>query len=162
MPLLLIPLVFLVVFVGGLFLLSRLLRGLRVKGRTASEALTQGEAIVCIDEQANFFGVETKGAAQARGNGCLTATDQHLVFVQWVPRRDLVIRRTRIVAVERTRWHLGKSVGRDLLKVRFLNEEGQDDAVAFSVADLPAWERALSSTTAQLTAAAVPAPVEMT
>lgn len=95
------------------------------------------------DESANFFGVESRGKAQLRGNGHLAASPDEILFVMWLPRRELTISRHRVTAVERTRWHLGKSVGRELLRVRFTNDAGEGDSVAWLVRDLAAWESAL-------------------
>ena len=98
-----------------------------------------------MDDGANTFGVESRGRAQIRGNGCLAATAKEIVFLMWFPRREVRIPRSAITAVERTKWHLGKSVGRTLLRVRFTNDEGRPDSVAWWVRDLPAWEELLAS-----------------
>lgn len=116
----------------------------RRRGIAAEVAARLGaEGIVIADESANFFGVESRGAAQLRGNGHLAASPDRILFVMWLPRRELTIPRDRITAVERTRSHLGKSVGRELLRVRFTNDEGRPDSVAWLVRDLAAWESAL-------------------
>jgi hypothetical protein len=100
--------------------------------------------LVALDPSANFFGLESRGRGQIRGNGCLGASPHELFFVMWWPRREVLIDRRSIVAVERTRWHLGKSVGRELLKVSFTDEAGRTDSVAWLVADLAAWEAVLT------------------
>lgn len=116
---------------------------LRRRAAGAVRQLVGDGAIVAIDERANGFGVESAGALQVRGNGCLALTDDELVFVMWLPKRVLRIPRERITAVERTRWHLGKTMGRDLLRVRFTNERGEPDSAAWLVRDLPLWEATL-------------------
>ena len=98
-----------------------------------------------MDESANCFGVESAGVWQVRGNGCLAATDDEILFIMWLPRRELRISREWITAVERTRSHLGKTIGRELLRVRFTNRSGDPDAVAWHVKDLPAWEATLGA-----------------
>lgn len=103
------------------------------------------DRIVAIDDSANFFGVESRGAAQWRGNGCLVVTLEEVVFLMWLPRRELHVPRARITSVERAKAHLGKTIGRDLLKLRFVDEAGHPDSAAWLVRDLPAWEEALSS-----------------
>jgi hypothetical protein len=97
-----------------------------------------------MDESANSFGLESRGVAQIRGNGCLALTADEVIFVMWLPRRELRIPRERISLVERAGSHLGKTVGRPLLRVRFADEIGRDDSVAWLVRDLLAWEAALS------------------
>ena len=131
---------------AGVFAISRYLRDLQREGLAVARALAKDEDVVVVDQRTNFFGVGSVGAVQARGNGCLLATSTHLHFAQWVPKRELSIRRSRIIAVERARSHHGKTTGRELLKIRFQNEQGGDDDVAFLVSDLPAWERALQLT----------------
>jgi hypothetical protein len=101
------------------------------------------DRILLIDDRANSFGVESAGATQIRGNGCLAATADELVFVMWIPRRELRIRRERITAIERANSHLGKTVGRPLLRLRYLDEAGRPDSIALLVRDLPAWEATL-------------------
>ena len=97
------------------------------------------------DESANFFGVESRGVAQMRGNGHLAASRSQILFIMWLPRRELSIPRDRVTAVERTRSHLGKTVGSELLRVRFTNETGAPDSVAWAVRDLAMWELALTT-----------------
>jgi hypothetical protein len=104
-----------------------------------------GEGIVVADESANFFGVQSRGKAQIRGNGHLAATSHQILFIMWLPRRELTIARDRVSAVERTRSHLGKTIGRELLRVRFTNDAGRPDSVAWFVRDLAAWESALGA-----------------
>jgi len=118
----------------------------RMQRRVAAELRARlGEAsILAIEERANGFGVESGGPFQVRGNGCLALTDDELVFLMWLPRRELRILRSAITGVERTRWHLGKTMGRELLRVRFQNEAGQSDSAAFLVGDLPMWEALLA------------------
>ena len=100
--------------------------------------------IVAIDESANCFGLESKGVTQIRGNGCLAATKDEVLFVMWIPRREIRIPRAWITSVERAKSHLTKSVGRPLLKVGYTNDQGQPDSVAWLVRDLPMWEAVLA------------------
>jgi hypothetical protein len=59
------------------------------------------------------------------------------------PRRELRIRRERITAVERATSHLSKTVGRPLLRLRYLDDAGRTDSIPWLVRDLPAWEATL-------------------
>jgi hypothetical protein len=101
--------------------------------------------ILVIDESANCFGVESAGATQIRGNGCLAATRDELLFIMWIPLREVSIPRPWITAVERVNSHLGKTIFQPLLKVRFTDDQARADSVAWAVRDLPAWEAALSA-----------------
>lgn len=97
------------------------------------------------EEDANSFGVESDGAWQVRGNGSLALTKHVLLFAQWVPNRLLRIPRKSIVEVTTTKSHLGKTVGRKLLKVVWTAELGTQDSIAFWVKDLDGWLDALGS-----------------
>jgi hypothetical protein len=118
----------------------------RLRRRAAEDVRSRlgADRIHLMDERANSFGLESKGAAQIRGNGCLAISDSELMFVMWLPRREIVVPRHQITGVERVRSHLGKSVGRELLKISFTGAEGNPDSVAWLVNDLEAWESALS------------------
>lgn len=112
---------------------------LRKAGRARiDEEVLRGRAPQLVDDAANFFGLTSVGAIQARGNGCLVLTDDELAFAQWMPQRMIHVRLADILSVEETRSHLGKSVGRKLLLVRWRSESGEDSAAWF-VRDLEGW-----------------------
>ena len=90
------------------------------------------------------LGVESRGAAQVRGNGSLALLEDELLFVQWVPRRVTRIPRASITAVETPRAFLGKTMGSRLLAVSWRTPEGGQDRIAWKVRDLDAWLAALS------------------
>ena len=96
------------------------------------------EEIVFQDLRANNFGLESKGAMQARGNGALVLTARELHFFQLIPARDVRIPLDSIDEVKTVRSHLGKTVGRSLLHVSF-TVDGHHDAMAWSVTDVEAW-----------------------
>lgn len=99
---------------------------------------------MAMDEAALSFGVESKGVWQIRGNGCLAATDDEILFIMWVPRKELSIPRETVTGIEWARSHLGKRIGRELLRVRFINDSGHPDSIAWYVKDLPTWEATLA------------------
>jgi hypothetical protein len=116
----------------------------RLKRRTAAAMRGRfGARVVLIDEAANCLGVESRGVAQVRGNGCLVATDDAICFAMWAPRREMTIRRSDIVTVETPRSHLGKSKGIPLLKIVYA-EGSSRDSVAWAVRDLDTWVNLLT------------------
>lgn len=123
--------------------LGWLLRPLSRPGAARARALLGGREPILADDLANCFGIESAGKTQLRGNGCLGLGPDLLVFAMWLPKRDVVVPRNRIVSVETVRSHLGKSVGRRLLRVAWVREDGVQDAVAWFVRDLDAWLAAL-------------------
>ena len=86
---------------------------------------------------AQFFGRESLGHVQARGNGLLVLTGEELYFLQALPRREFVIPIESITEVSNPRSHLGKSNMCKLLRVDFV-EKRKDDAIAWNVDDVEA------------------------
>lgn len=109
-------------------------RATAASARQAIADRVPAEAILFADEMANNFGVTSKGAAQLRGNGGLVLTREHLWFIPLVAMDELKIPRADIREVTSVRSHLGKTVGRALLKV-----DWGTDSAAFYVKDVPGW-----------------------
>lgn len=108
------------------------------------------------DIMANFFGEQSRGPAQLRGNGGLVLTDDHLVFHMLVPDRTITIPLEDVREVSPVRSHLGKTVRRDLLHVRYAVPDGTD-AIAWFVRDPETWRRTLEERSPR-TAADGPGP----
>jgi len=103
----------------------------------------EGLALIRSDD-ANSLGVESEGPWQVRGNGTLALTSEELLFAQWLPDRLLPIPRRSIVEVTTTRAHLGKTIGRNLLKVVWTPEIEDRDSIALWVKDPEWWIEALN------------------
>jgi hypothetical protein len=89
---------------------------------------------------ATSLGLTSLGVGQLRGTGTLVLTDNEVAFAQWRPDRLVRIQRAAIVEVGTTRTHLGKTMNKDLLRIRWANAETEvEDTVAFFVRDLDAW-----------------------
>ena len=93
-----------------------------------------------IEQEANFFGIESHGIMQIRGNGILLLTDTDLVFGLFRPARDFVIPLTKIGKIDLADSHLTKTVFQPLLKVYFTNEEGDMDNMALWVVNPEEWK----------------------
>lgn len=87
----------------------------------------------------NFFGLESKGRKQIRGNGVLVLTPQELCFQMYLPKREFRIKLSSITAISTPKSHLGKTKFRPLLHVDFTNDEGQPDSVAWWILELDTW-----------------------
>jgi uncharacterized membrane protein len=122
-----------IIFVIGFALLILALN--IVFRRQASQLQEQfaSQTIITTVPGANSFGQQSKGLLQVRGNGTLLITGQEIVFQQLVPRNTLRIPLAQVTGVETTRMFLGKTRGRRLLKVDFVNEQGEPDAAAYAV-----------------------------
>jgi len=104
----------------------------------------QESEIVKVSESANYFGLESKGLKQIRGNGVLILTKDKLYFEMWIkPKTIIEIPIDSIQKIESVKSHLRKSRFQKLLKVIFTNERGNMDSVAWLVRDLDEWMRIL-------------------
>jgi hypothetical protein len=82
---------------------------------------------------------------QARGSGTMIITDTELIFERWLPRKEYVVALRSIKEIETPTSFLGKTRFTPLLKVVFQTERGQQDSMAWQVADLEGVRRALES-----------------
>ena len=94
---------------------------------------------VLLRSKANFYGIASGGGRQVRGLGILALTTDELLFIQVLPEREVRIPRRSITSVETVRSFLGKTQGRELLKVAWDGEEA-----AWDVTDLAEFRAALA------------------
>lgn len=97
-----------------------------------------------IDRAASFFGQESRGVVQLRGNGTLILTDAELIFEGWVANKHLRIPLRGIQTIENPTSFLGKTRFTPLLKVVHINGQGTTDAMAWQVHDLSDWMRLIN------------------
>lgn len=136
---LLIVVILMLVMGFSLYLLRR-----QITNRTqaAREKFPNARLII---PSANFYGQESKGVMQMRGNGTLVLTDTELYFDQWVVQREFRIPLASIQALETPSSYLGKTNFRPLLKVVFRDESGQSDSMGWLVPDVQALKRAIEA-----------------
>jgi hypothetical protein len=114
----------------------RLLRSRSARATAGTARALEGAPAVLEDPGASYRGRTSR--REVVGNGHLSLGEEALVFTQWVPHRTITIPRASIVAVDRTRRHAGR-IGPAVLRVRYRDETGAEDAVGFGVRDLPRW-----------------------
>jgi hypothetical protein len=131
--------VFFAVIFGGVFVVLRNIA--RQKEATARERYPNA---LHIDRAASFFGQESRGVTQMRGNGTLILTDSDLIFEMWLPNREFRIPLRSIQAIENPASFLGKSRFTPLLKVVYTNDQGGMDSMAWQVPDLSGWMRLIN------------------
>jgi hypothetical protein len=129
--------------VGGLVVMSLVFRVVARAAAASIRANIAGrfpaDAIVMQDDLANHFGRTSKGPVQVRGgSGGLVLTRDALHFLPIVGD-EVTIPLSEISGVATVKSHLGKTVGRPLLKVEF-----GGDSIAFFVNDVEAWKRHLA------------------
>lgn len=132
----------------AIYTLRAKFRAMRAAGRARAEVeVLRGRTPAVLDDAALFFGLQSKGAVQLRGNGCLVLVDDELVFLQWVTDRVVRVRLADVLEVDTARGHLGKRIARDLLRVRW-RADGAEETAAWFVHDLAAWLEPLRRTDA--------------
>jgi len=95
---------------------------------------------------ANFFGLESKGVKQVRGNGVLVLTEDKLYYEMWVkPKTIIEIPIKSIKKIDIVNSHLHKSKFKPLLKVIFINRLGEVDSVAWMVKNITEWKETLEN-----------------
>jgi hypothetical protein len=120
------------------------IRRLRGRAIVALRSDTTGEDVYHVAD-CNFFGILSSGLAQVRGNGLLALTSGGIRFRMLSPARALFIPLASIRDVSHPRWFLKKSKARELLRVDFTIDGGEDDAAAWLVRDLRWWDEAIAA-----------------
>ncbi len=130
-----------VVLVGFMVILRR--RRQRMANELQREF--EGQLLLGATQRANFFGQKSLGRAQVRGNGSLVLDEDGLHFRMLLPDRRWDVPIRTILNVSTPRSFLGKSKLIKLLRIDYLREDGQADALAFAVPDLDRWVQAIQA-----------------
>lgn len=138
---LIIAAVVIVVVGGGLFLFFTVFWDkMQVNGAERIQERFPTEQIILSETSANFFGLESRGSFQIRGNGALVLTPDELWFSRFIKRDDITIPIQSIQEVRLVDSHLGKRIlGRKLIYVQFQTPRGKD-SIAWLVADPETWK----------------------
>lgn len=133
---------------GGVIVLAVLVIVGRLKRVLRDEVRKRFSENQCqrVELFANFFGLESRGMKQIRGNGALVLTRDELWFLQALPRREVRVPLNCVERVSTPRSHLGKTIWRRLLRVDFQTEDGHD-AAAWAVRKVEDWRNALEAAT---------------
>lgn len=119
-----------------IYLITKLILRLKTK-RIISEL---GQENIVLLSGANFFGLESAGLKQLKGNGILILTKTHLYFQRLLPRKVIAIPIEDITSIDEVRSHLGKAIPTKLLKVHFRNQQlDKMDSCAWSVRNRKEW-----------------------
>ena len=117
------------IFVFMIVILS-VARKLQAKRTTEALKKFAGKKVLGVKSNANFFGQESLGYAQLRGNGVLVITEDELYFEMWYPKKEFHIPLSSILSIETPKSYLGRTRFHPLLKVIFQNERGEKDSMA--------------------------------
>jgi hypothetical protein len=113
--------------------------------RRARKVLEQEFAdrnVIKLSPMANFFGQESLGVRQMRGNGTLVLTDDELWFRRLLPKRDYSVPLNTITGVGTKKSHLGKTRFKPLLHVEYATPAGPD-SIAWDVPNVDEWVTAV-------------------
>jgi len=109
--------------------------------RRISEEFKNKEVLL-MSSGVNFFGQESGGIAQLRGNGSLILTKEELFYQMWMPKREIRISISSIYRVELVKSFLGRRRPFFLfLKVVFTSKEGKQDSIAWLVKNPKDWKQ---------------------
>lgn len=136
--------IFLAVLAAAFSVAALWMRKLRAEAAIALREECGTEEVFRVAD-CNFFGLLSSGLAQVRGNGLLALTEAGIRFRMLAPRRALFIPREAVRGVSNPRWFLKKSKAKELLRVDFVNDRGEEDAAAWLVRDLGWWSDAVSA-----------------
>lgn len=116
-----------------------------LKRKRAEELFTNyhKDRIIYFSKEVNFFGQNSGGRSQVRGNGSLLLTPDELHFLRWVPKKNIVIPLDDIENIEIVNSFLGKRKNKELLKIEFKNQEGESDSAAWLLENMHAWEQVI-------------------
>jgi hypothetical protein len=124
-------------------LVLRWLRSRRTAARADLRRLLGYERPL-LEADARLVGVRSLGWGQLRGTGSMALSSRELVFVMWVPRRELRIQRHAITGAETGHGLAGKWTSGRLLHVRWRVGDTTDEA-AWAVPEMEAWLAALGA-----------------
>ena len=130
---------------AGLLSISLLMKWIRSAAlRRINAAVPNPESIVLLDTGANFYGLQSLGGAQLRGNGGLVLTSDQLLFLMLIPQRDFRIPISAVTGTGLVTSHCGKTSFRTLLQVSWHSETTtgvQTETGAWLVQDPKQWQR---------------------
>ncbi len=100
--------------------------------------------IVGATTNANFFGKQSKGGKQIRGNGALILTKDEICFIRVAPFEEYKIPLKSVLEVSLPNSFNGKSVFSKLLCIQY--KTGSElDAVAWAVKIPESWEKSIEN-----------------
>ncbi|MFM8175711.1 MAG: hypothetical protein ACKN81_19405, partial [Pirellulaceae bacterium] len=133
----------------GIGLLTRLILGwIRSSLVARIHACYRPEQILLEEYRANYFGKESAGVFQVRGNGALVLTATDLHFFMLVPKTEICIPISSIREMTITKQHLYKVTPFDLLKVVY-SENDQIDSIAWYLSQPAIWKQRIGTLQAE-------------
>ncbi len=118
---------------------------MRWRDRKWIETRFGSRPILAMSFGVNFFGNATEPGKPRRSSGFLLLFSDALFYRSRVKKIELEIPATRIAGIYHDRVHKGVDLHQSLVKIDFLNEDGQKDTAAFKVPYPPQWMQAIEN-----------------
>ncbi len=95
-------------------------------------------------EHIMFRAVESSGYSQTSGMGYIALTERYLYFELVLLDLVITVPTGKLCGAEFVRRLKGVSPVRKMLRIMFVNENGEDDSIAINVKDMEQWKRVIS------------------
>ena len=129
----------LLALVGGAVAAGVWARRMQRENATATVERLGADRVLLVDETARLLGLASEQPAAGAAWGCLAVTADEVLFVQWKPKREVRIERSRLKSVEAPSLPIGRKGPVQLLALRYASAHDSIEAVAFHVSELPRW-----------------------
>ena len=113
------------------------IRHIKAKRLDRLKELYPEEAIL-FDKSANFSGFSSKRGKQIRGNGILALYKTEIVFIMWLPAKEVIIPLSAIKKVDTVRMHAGRWLIYPQLHIIY-EIDGKTEGVAWATNHINEW-----------------------
>ncbi|MCK5808576.1 hypothetical protein KAH37_06300 [bacterium] len=134
-----------ILVLSSLFLVVLLVfsfRHIKAKRFSRLDELHPEEAVL-LDKSANFSGFSSKRGKQIRGKGILALYETELVFLMWLPAKEVVIPLSAIKKVDTVRMHAGRWLIYPQLHIIY-EIDSKTDGVAWATSHIVEWRDTLN------------------
>lgn len=108
------------------------------------ESKISGQKIIMPTEHIMFRAVESSGYSQTSGMGYIALTEEYLFFELVLLDLVITVPTNKLCGAEFVRRLKGVSPIRKMLRIMFVNENGEDDSLAINVKDMEKWKSVIS------------------
>lgn len=107
------------------------------------EQKTKGQKVILPTEHIRFRAVESSGYSQADGMGYIALTEEYLYFELVLIDLVITVPTAMLKGAEFVKRLKGMSPGRKMLRIMYINQQGEDDSIAINVKDMEHWKKAI-------------------
>lgn len=111
--------------------------------RKRVEKNIEGQNVIMPVEHMMFRAVESSGYSQTSGMGYMALTENSLYFELVVLDLAITVPTSMLRGAEFVRRLKGVSPVRRMLRIMFVNEEGEEDSIAVNVKEMERWKNAI-------------------